>query len=69
MFDWIERLFKEHKFMRRSTVFWIMLLVSGATYQVFWNHKTGLSVEYVALTGLLAVCFGFYQYIREREGD
>ena len=69
MLDWIDRLFKEHRFMRRFVVFWMLALLTGATYQVFWMYKTGMSAEYVALTGLLAVCFGFYQYLRDREGQ
>jgi len=55
--------------MRRFVVFWMVALLTGATYQVFWNGKSGLSAEYIALTGLLAVCFGFYQWLREKEGD
>ena len=69
MLDWLEHQFKDHKLMRRLVMFWIISLLTGATYQVFWNTKTGLTTEYVALTGLLTIVFGLYQWIREREGD
>ena len=67
--DWLEHQFKEHKLMRRIVLFWIMSLLTGATYKVFWSNKTGLSAEYIALTGLLGLCFTFYQWMREKDGD
>ena len=69
MLNWVNRLFNEYRFVRRFVLFWMVGLLSGATYQVFWNDKAGLSSEYIALTGLLGVCFAFYQWVREREGD
>jgi len=69
MFDWVNRLFQKYRFMRRFVMFWIMALLTGATYQVFWNEKSGVATEYVALTGLLAVAISLYQWLREKEGE
>jgi len=67
--DWLEHQFKEHKLMRRVVLFWIMTILTLATYQVFFNGKAGLSAEFVALTGLVSVCFTFYQWVRNKDGD
>ena len=67
MLDWINRLFNEYKFVRRSVLYGFMVLLTFVTYQVFWHTKGELAKEYIALTGLLAVVIGLYQWLRERE--
>lgn len=69
MGDWINRLFNKYRFVRRSILYWIIFLVSIVTYQVFWHTKGELAKEYIALTALLGVCVGLYQWLREKEGD
>jgi len=69
MGDWINNLFQKCKFVRRSTLYWMIALLTAVTYQVFWHTKGELSTEYVALTSLLAVIIGFYQWLREKDGD
>ena len=67
--EWIDRLFNQYRFVRRFMLFWIVGLLSLVTYQIFWNTKGELSTEYIALTGLLTVVIGLYQWIRSKEGD
>ena len=55
---WVERLFKEHKFMRRFTMFWSMGLV---TYVVIARPEMG-GVQFAAVVGLVATSIGLYQW-------
>jgi len=67
MLDWVNRLFNQYKFMRRFMLFWIVVLLTFVTYRVFWQTEGELSSEYMALTGLLTIVVGLYQWLRERE--
>lgn len=55
---WVERLFKEHKFMRRFTMFWSMGIV---TYVVIYQPTMG-GVQFTAIVGLVATSIGLYQW-------
>ena len=54
----IERLFNQHKFMRRFTMFWAMGLV---TYIVIERHDMATG-SFVAIVGLVATAIGLYQW-------
>lgn len=66
----VECLFEDHKFMRRSLVYWCMTLITLATYAVFKEPEkiTAASATAIStITGLLTVVIGFY--LKSRELD
>jgi len=53
---WVERLFKEHKFMRRFTMFWAMGITSTAIWLVKYtldNYPLISDAKFLAVAGLV----------------
>lgn len=61
--SWTHRLFNEHKFARRFTLFGIFGLIAYATFNIadFSDSK------YATLCGLLTVAIGLYQWDKAHE--
>jgi len=55
---WVERLFKKHKFVRRSVIFWSMGII---TYIVV-ERPDMTTGSFVAVVGLFATSIGLYQW-------
>ena len=68
--EWVERLFEEHKLVRRVLVFWALGLITFVIL-VSFNDLTLLTASVAAavgtVVGILSVVIGFY--IRSRELD
>lgn len=67
---WIDRLFNQHKLIRRLTVLWAIGLITWVTVQVFSELASMTSAVVSALgliIGLLATAIGLYQWSRNRE--
>jgi hypothetical protein len=71
MLDLIDRLFNQHKLVRRLGVIGVYFLIAFATFVVF-THLGRVSAPVVAaygtLCGLLAVVFKFYTDARSGDG-
>jgi len=60
---WVERLFKDHKFMRRFTLLYILSLVGYATYSITdWTDS-----KYATLCGLITIAIGLYQWDKKLQ--
>jgi len=58
---WLERLFNQHKLVRRSCLLWAMSLTTWATFHAD-TLETG---EFVAVVGLVSTAIGLYQWDRK----
>ncbi len=70
MFGWIDRLFNQHKLVRRFSVFWAMITVSLVIAAVFLNMAdvtTPVASVAVSVIGLIGTVFGFYFTSRSRD--
>jgi len=68
--NWTERMFKEHKAMRRTVLIWAMVIVTFVTYQVFWQLKlegAALATAYATAVGLVATAIGLYMWHRKES--
>jgi predicted metal-binding membrane protein len=67
---WIDRLFNQHKFVRRGLVLWAIFLITLVTLAVF-EDVTKITPAVVsalgAITALLTVVLGLYQWSRNKE--
>ena len=74
IFDWfmamIDSLFNEHKFVRRFIVFWAVAIITWAVLHALPRLETGnLLTAFGLVVGILATVIGFYQYLRNKDGD
>lgn len=60
---WLDRLFNQHKFVRRFCLLWAMGLTTWATFNA-GELETG---EFVAVVGLVSTAIGFYQWARGKD--
>ncbi len=68
----IDRLFNTHKVVRRSLVFWAMILITVVTLLVFHDLEkitTPVASAFGLVTGLLATVLGMYQWSRNKDGE
>ena len=68
--SWIDRLFNEHKLVRRAGVTTMMILFVGAVYLSFTQLALLTAPVAAALStmaGALAAMFKFYQDSRDKE--
>ena len=73
-FGWImtlfDELFNKHKFVRRFIVFWALLIITWAVHNTFPRLEgEHLLNAFLAILGLLSVVIGFYQWLRNKDGD
>lgn len=73
-FSWfmsmIDDLFNKHKFVRRIIVFWALAVITWAIWHTFPRlESSNLLSAFLAVVGLLSVAIGFYQWLRNRDGD
>lgn len=59
----IERLFEDHKLVRRIMVAWAMTLITIAVL----DPEKYTDAKFLALTGLLTAVIGHYQWSRGRD--
>lgn len=69
---WLKRLFEEHKFARRSSLYIAWGLIGYATLQVYEPEimaATNASPQaiYATTVGLMATVIGFYQWSRNKD--
>ena len=68
--EWIEKLFEEHKLVRRLLVFWALSLITFVILVTF-NDLTLITASVAAvvstIVGILSVVINFY--VRSREVD
>lgn len=67
---WIEALFEEHKFVRRTAVLWALLLITFVTYVTFSQLPlltASVAAALGSVVGILSVVIGFY--IKSRQLD
>jgi len=70
MFEWIDKLFNKHKFVRRFLVMWASITIAWTTYMMFRDItliSTAASMAYATNTALLATVIGLYQWSRNKE--
>ena len=63
--DLIERLFRKHKFMRRSCMYWAMAMASISIL----NPSNYSDAKFAAVVGLVSVSIGLYQWDKKLERD
>jgi len=73
-FDWfmgmVDALFNKHKFVRRSIVFWALLVITWSILHALPRLEAGnLLTAFGLVIGILATVIGFYQWLRNRDGD
>jgi len=72
MFDWIDRLFNEHKLVRRGLVIWAVWIITWVVVTVF--KQLSLITAPVAtfggvVIGMLATVLAFYQWSRDKDDE
>jgi len=70
--DWIDRLFNQHKVVRRSLVYWAIGLITFVTIVVFHDLEkitTPVASAFGLVIGLLATVLGLYQWSRNKDGE
>jgi hypothetical protein len=72
MFNWIDRLFNEHKFARRFALFWCMGTVTLVAVRVTNPDvmplvSTAVASVLVALVGLCGTVMAFYEKHRGQD--
>ena len=70
MSGWIDRLFNQHKLVRRLLVFWAIGLITAVV--VVFMHKMGSiqtadATVIVSVVGLMSLVLGFYQWSRDKD--
>lgn len=71
-FDWLmsmfDALFNKHKLMRRTIVFWAMLLITWAVLNSMPRLEGGhLLSGLIAIIGILGTAITYYQWSRNQE--
>ena len=65
--NWTERMFAQHKAMRRGVMVWAMALVTAVSYQVFWVRDiegAALAAAYGTAAALVGTAIGLYTWSR-----
>jgi len=70
--NWIDRMFNQHKLVRRVLVLWAPSLITVVTLVLFvfgdWTKITGpVAIAYGSVTALLATVIGLYMWSRNKE--
>lgn len=68
--QWIDHLFNKHMLVRRTLVFWAVVLITWVIYQVFIDVSKITAAVGVALgtvTAILSVVVTHYQYSRSKD--
>ena len=66
----IDNLFNKHKLVRRTIVFWALLVITWAIWHTLPRLDAGnLLTGFGLVIGILATVIGFYQWIRNKDGD
>ena len=66
----LDLLFEQHRFVRRTLVFWAMWMITFVTIQMFTDISlisNAAAAAYATLVGILGVVLGFYQWMREKD--
>lgn len=70
MIEVIKKLVEEHKFFRRLSLVWCLIIVTYATIAVFsdlCSLTPSGAAAYATVAGLLSVVIGFYTHARSRD--
>ena len=68
--NWVDRLFNEHKLVRRGLVVWAIWLITVITLLVFADMDkitAPVAAALASITALLTVVVGLYQWSRDKE--
>ena len=66
----VDDLFNKHKLVRRMIVFVALGLIAFTVYVVIPKLEGGHAVSgLVAVIGILGTAIGFYQWLRNKDGD
>jgi uncharacterized membrane protein HdeD (DUF308 family) len=71
MLDFVERLFNEHKLVRRLLLLWVVWFITKTIDQFFAlpEHAEHTASVVIAVVGLLTIVIGLYQWDRARDKD
>ena len=72
MFDWIDRLFNEHKLVRRGLVIWAVWIITWVVVTVFKQLSlitTPVATFGGVVIGMLATVLAFYQWSRDKDDE
>ncbi len=68
--EWVDRLFNQHKAVRRGLVLWAVCLITFVTLIIFLKFEkitVPIASAYATVTALLTVVLGLYQWSRDKE--
>jgi hypothetical protein len=67
---YLDLLFEQHRFVRRTLVVWCMCIITFVTLRLFADVtliSAAASAAYATLVGILGVVLGFYQWMRDKD--